>query len=448
MRTLFTIVLAAVVLALPACDSLVEDVDDPIDTASDEALNTADQADFLISGVEGRFASTHDRTGLFTSILSDQFIFGGSGATFPTYQQFDAADINLDNNSVDGSLVQLGEYRFLADNLLERADIIDGLDPEEGGWPGGEADPDRERLLFTAHFHGALARYFWAAFFGRDAQEGGGVISELESPEDPTRGDFIPSAELYQDATQRLEDEALPRAANFLGDGEGYDSRVIHTILARIELFQGNLDAAASYAESGLIEGDAPFQAQYLDRTGGGANFWFNASGPGRVQTVAAPRFFEDEDYLDGDVDNPESARIPLIFNTTFNYFITGEEIEGYRQGRYNERGASIDFATWQENELMLAEIELRQNTGDPLARINDVRASHGLDGLGEATLDVLFTERDKELFTLGYRLVDQRRITEEGIDVDPELHGWHRAPDAWWYLPITLGERNDNPNF
>ncbi|MES3631059.1 MAG: hypothetical protein PPP56_12920 [Longimonas sp.] len=443
MRTLLYTTAVALLLTFAACDTLVEDVDDPINTASDEALNSADQVDFLISGVEGRFASTHDRTGLFTSILSDQFIFGGSGATFPTYRQLDEADINLDNNSVDGSLVQLGEYRFLADELLRRAEAIDGLSPAEGGWPEGEADPARARMFFKAHFHGALARYFWAAFYGRDAQEGGGVISELDSPEDTQRGEFVPSDELYQRATDRLEEEALPRAANFLGEGQGYDSRVIHTILARIALFQGDLDAARSYAESGLSEGDAPFQAQYLDRTGGGANFWFDAGGPGRVQTLAAPRFFNGDDYLNEDLEAAEANRIPVVPN-----FDGDGNLLGHRQGLYNERGAAIDFATWQENELILAEIELREGSGDPLARINAVRASHGLDDLAEATLDVLFTERDKELFTLGYRLVDQRRITEQGIDVDEDLHGWHRDADAWWYLPITLAERNDNPNF
>ncbi len=449
MRTFFFFFFAVIVLLLPACDQLVEDVDDPIDTAADEELNTADQADFLISGVQGRFASTHDRTGLFASMLSDQFIFGGSGATFPTFQQLDAADIVLDNNSVDGSLIQLGEYRFLADDLLRRIDIIDGLSPEEGGWPEGEADPERMRALFNAEFHSGLARYFWATFFGISEQEGGGVISELESPESPDRGDFIPSDEMYAKAVDRLENNALPLAGDYLDGGDSeYDSRVIHTILARIHLFQGNLDAAEEYAENGLQEGDAPFQALFLDRTGDGANQWFDAGGPGRVQTVADTRFFEGEDYLDGDLEAPESARTPLVFNTTFNYFLTGEEIDGYRQGLYNERGAPIDFATWQENELILAEIELRNGTGDPAQRVNDVRASHGLDALADVDLDVLFTERDKELFTQGQRLIDQRRITEEGIDVDEETHGWHRAPDAWWYLPITLGERNDNPNF
>ena len=443
MRTLLTTILTVFVLvALPACDSLVEDVDDPIDSADDELFSSADQVDFLIDGVEGRFASAHDRTAIFAGLLSDQFLFGGSGATFPTFRDLDDGIPTLDNNSVDGSLGQLGEYRFLADDLLRRIDEIDELSPEEGGWVDGEADPARIRTEFNANFHGAVARYFWATFYGDEPRRGGGVISEVESPADrETRGEFIPSEEMFTLAEERFE-AALETADTYLGPGDGYDSRVIHTLLARIALFQGDTQAAATYAENGLEAGDAPFQAEYLDRTGAGANEWFNAGGPGRVQTIADFRFFDGEEYLAGDLESPEAARIPLepVFD-----IVSGDT--GYRQALYNERGSEKNFATWQENELILAEVELR-NGEDATERVNAVRESRGLDPLSDVDLDVLFTERDKEFFTLGFRLVDQRRVTDEQIGgVDEDLHGWHQDENAWWYLPITLGERSDNPN-
>ena len=48
-----------------------------------------------------------------------------------------------------------------------------------------------------------------------------------------------------------------------------------------------------------------------------------------------------------------------------------------------------------------------------------------------------LMLERDKELFTMGLRLPDQRRFD-----------AWHLGADTWQYFPITQSERNGNDNF
>ncbi len=64
------------------------------------------------------------------------------------------------------------------------------------------------------------------------------------------------------------------------------------------------------------------------------------------------------------------------------------------------------------------------------------MRASHGIDPLATADLDVLYEERDKELCFTGIRVVDQRRFDK-----------WHLGPGTWKYFPITQDERNINPN-
>ena len=135
-------------------------------------------------------------------------------------------------------------------------------------------------------------------------------------------------------------------------------------------------------------------------------------------------------DYVQ--LDPAEAARIPL------------EEVVGvdgttiyYRQGFYTDRSSPLPFAKWQENELMLAELDLRDgNSAGALTRINAVRASHGIAPLTAVTMLELMDERDKELFTMGLRLPDQRRM-----DI------WHLGPDTWQYLPITQNERNINTN-
>lgn len=460
MRTLNNLLLSVLLLALLACDSIVDDVQDPIDSVDDPELTDASQIDFLTTGVQARFHNVHDNVSVFSSILSDQFIFGGDiggGATFPTYQQLDVGAPAEDNNSIDGALNHLGQHRYLADNLLERVAEVDELDPENGGFATDADMASREEALFVGNFHGGLARYMWGAYFGRDVQDGGGVISELEEPSDPTRGEFIPSDEMYDLALGKFEE-----AEQYATD---YEIRLMNTIRARIYLIQDDLAAAEDYASDGLEPGDDAFQSQYVDRSGNQQNAWFSDGGPGRTQTVSAPRFFYD--YLAN--DPAEIVRIPVFEAGTENVgsliareagLIPDEEIdedgnyEVYAQALYMDRDAPLDFATWQENELILAEIEYRDgNEGSALDRVNTVRGSHEddgvtLDDLDEIDLDTIFVERDKELFTMGIRLIDQRRADEHQLDVDADQHYWHLDPDdTWRFLRITLQETQDNPN-
>ena len=85
----------------------------------------------------------------------------------------------------------------------------------------------------------------------------------------------------------------------------------------------------------------------------------------------------------------------------------------------------------------MRAELILRGNgSGDALGLVNEVRASHGIVPLTSVDLDVIYTERDKELFVTGNHLVDERRFNK-----------WHLPAGTWEYLPVTERERNGNPN-
>ena len=157
-------------------------------------------------------------------------------------------------------------------------------------------------------------------------------------------------------------------------------------------------------------------------------NYYWSQAGNGRTQWVSDFRF---NDYVLA--DPAEATRVQL---TTI---LGNDEVTTYfYQDLYPERTTSLPFAKWQENELMLAELDLNDgNAASALTRINAVRASHGLSALASADINVLIDERDKELFTMGLRLVDQRR-----------LDLWHLGPDTWWFLPITQNERNINTNF
>lgn len=418
-RLLLSVFLLAFVAL--GCDSFVENVEEPPDNIAEAQLLDASQVPFLIRGVQTRFATTHDNVTLVADLLSDQAEFGQNGdATFPTYRDIDEGDITFDNNSVDGAFNLLGEYRELADQLVTRIEEIDALPADGGGFADG--DPARADAFFTAYLHGGIARYFYAAYFGLEPEVGGGVINK--SP-------LIPSDEMYDLALDRL-DTALQYAST------DYQTRLVNSLKARIHLFKGEYPQAGSLASQGLDQGDEPFQSLHSVQS---SNAWWTQAGLGRLQVVVAERF---RDYIAADED--EIARVPIL---SIGHGIEGEPIAGPLeqdpdvsepfQNLYPEQGSSITLMSWQETDLIEAEVALRTGGSGALALVNGVRESHGLEALASVDLNTIATERDKEMFAEGIRLIDQRRF-------DPSVLDFHLDAGAWQFLPITQQERNDNP--
>lgn len=395
--------LIAAFLLLIACEDYVTDVDPLIDAVENERLDAESQVNFLISGVQTQFAEVQGAISCLSGDLSDELIYSANlqGASFPSFQEIDEGDIQLDNNSVDGVFNNLGELRLFADDLVERTGRINFSD-----------EALKNKALFTGKFYGAIARYFYACYFGLNPEQGGGVIDN---------GPFIPSADLYNQALD-LFTEALTYATD-------NDVKITHTLMARTSMYKGDYAGAAGHAAQGLAEGDAPFQALYSTTWD---NYWWGFAGAGRTQLGADFRFIE---YIKADPN--EANRIVIVPTAALDTTLIAPYNTYYRQDLYPEQTSPMNVATWQENNLMLAELALRgHGSGDALALVNAVRASHGIDPLAAVDLDVIYTERDKELFTTGARLNDQRRFGK-----------WHLPAGKWQYLPITRRERNNNPN-
>lgn len=404
MRTSFKLLgISTLLLLASSCSDFVQNVDSQIDTISDTQLNSQEQVAFVTTGVKTRFATTHDQITLLAGGLSDEEVFDQDvpNATYPQYDQINRGEILFDNNSVDGLYNDLGELRLFADTLVTRVNQIEFT---------SEYEADKTDALFYGNFFGGVARYFFATYFGLEPTQGGGVINN---------GPFIPSSEMYQRAISKLEEANKYATA--------YQKKVIASTEARIYLYDGDYPNAYTAAQAGLENGDAPFQSLHSIESD---NAWYFGGGKGRSQFVADDRFYQ---YTQD--DSLEANRIPLT------------PIEGasgkiwHFQDKYPDRGSPINFISWQENNLMLAELELRVNSDQDAARtlINEVRSSHGLDEYlptDPIDLDVIYLERDKELFTTGARLPDQRRFDR-----------WHLGAGTWQYLPITAQERNNNPN-
>ena len=392
------ILILSVMMIWGACSNFVDEVDPIIDQVENDLLNDESQIPFLSTGIKVRFATTHDQLVVLADGLSDQFIFDQNvpNATFPTFREVDEGVILLDNNSVDGMFFDLGELRFFADDLVSRVNSITFQDAEV-----------KREAEFTGNLYGGIARYFFAAYMGLSENQGGGVIDN---------GPFIPSAEMYNLALEKLQ-EALALA------NPGREARVVNSIIARIHLVTGNTAGALQFAQAGMVSGDAAFQSLH---SGESTNFVWQQAGRGRNQFVLDPRFLA---YVSA--DPLEAVRVP------FEDILGTDGVTVYqRQIKYGNFDVPIDLMSWQENELMLAELELTGNNASALARVNAVRASHGLAALGALDLAGLLVERDKELFLTGARLLDQRRHNL-----------FHLPAGAWQFLPITERERNNNDN-
>lgn len=392
------ITLAVLLMLAGACTDFSNSIDPVINQVPDDRLNDAAQVNFLINGVQVRFATTLAQVMVLASGLSDEFIFDSRvpNATFPTFRDIDQGLITLDNNSVDGAYNPLGELRFFSDDLVRRVGTLSGVDATLA-----------KRANFTGYLYGGIARYLYASYFALTETNGGGVIDN---------GPFIPSAQMYDLALEKLQ-LALTNAP------AAADARLVNSIIARLHLVRGNFAAARTAATAGMVSPDPSLQGKYSTQS---TNFYWQQAGLGRPQYVADPRFLA---YVTA--DPAEKSRISLSP-------ITGGGVTFQRQSKYATESSPLDFMSWQENELMLAELDVRGgNAAAALPRVNAVRASHTLAALTTIDLDGIYIERDKELFVTGVRLLDQRRFGR-----------FHLPAGTWQYLPITDDERNNNPNF
>ncbi len=399
-KSVLTIVLITLSCTLFSCNNYVTNIDPLNNAEEDSQLNTQEQLPFLEKGVETRFANAFGQVDVLSAALSDAFFFDGNvpNATHLAFEEIDKGNIPLDNDAIDPAYKAVGQFRFYADDLIRRTNLISITDTTI-----------KNNALFTGYFYGGYARYLYAAYFGLNQTEGGSPINN---------GPFINSDQMYNLAIERFQE-----SLKFTTDP--YMISCVNSLIARAYLYKGDYTDAATYAANGLIENNAPFYALHGYNQNSG-NFWFLTAGIGRTQFVADYRF---KNYIDKDSIEVSRIKIDTIRGSNNEIY--------YFQVVYSNINSPQKIITWQENNLMRAELILRGfGSGDALFLVNEVRASHEIAPLSSVDLDVIYTERDKELFASGNRLVDERRFNK-----------WHLDAGTWEYLPIPESERNGNPN-
>jgi hypothetical protein len=398
MKKFYNIILLCIVSTVFfSCSDWVDNIDPLVTQTEDKNLQNEKQLPFLINGVETSFAYTTGQLLVCADGLSDAFVFEQSvpNATYPQFDEIDRGEIQLDNSSCDNILAPLGELRFYSDDLVRRTTEISVSSTEL-----------KNRALFTGYFYGGYARYYYGVYFGITPTRGGGTINA---------GPFIPSDQMLEDAIAKFK-AALPYAA------DEAQTRIVNSVIARAYLYKGDYVNAALFAAGGMKQGDTPFLALHNAMQD---NYWWEQAGALRAQFTVDFRF---PDFIKADPNEANRIKLAPV-----------EGVDGvtyYYQVISPEDVSPQVCMSWQENNLMLAELALRGNSaGAPLTLVNEVRASHNIDPLAQVEMSGLIVERDKELLTQGARLPDERRF---GI--------WHLPADRWQYLPITLIERNANP--
>ncbi|MFC1481617.1 hypothetical protein ACFL6E_05170 [Candidatus Neomarinimicrobiota bacterium] len=397
----------SLMMTMFACEDYVTSVDPLIDRVEDGKLNNESEVPFVIVGLDGQFAATHDELMMIADLLSDQLYFSRKikGTSYSSYEEIDNGDIPIDNSSTGGPEVDIGRLRLYADDIVERVDKVDFTDNDL-----------RDEALFKGYLYGGAARYYYATYFGLSENEGGGIIDG---------GSFVPSDDMYDLAIEKFE-EAL------LNTEDAALKRTVNSLIARCYLFQADYTNASAYAEVGMVAGDDPYQAEH--NISDDSNYYYASAGNGRRQAGADARFAA---YLTA--DSTEVDRV-LVRELLDDEKANRRDTETYyTQTKYPVAETGVDLISWQENELMLAELDIRGG-GTGLTNINAVRASHGIPDLASADMSVLIEERDKELCFTGLRLVDQRRF-------DADYNTWHLDAALWRYLPISDEERVTNSN-
>ena len=386
-------------LVFISCKNYVTNVDPLITDVEDSQLNNEAQIPFVANGVEMHFADALARTNVCAAGLSDAFFFDRNvpTATFPDFAGIDQGIIQLSNNRVNEAYNVVGQSRYYADELISRTNSISFSDLTV-----------KNNALFIGYFYGGYARYLYATFFGLTQTQGGSPINN---------GPFINSDEMYDLAIERFKE-----SIKYISDD--LMLRTVNSVIARAYLYKGDYSNAAGYAAQGMVNGDAPFQALHNSIMD---NYWWEQAGALRPQFVADYRF---KSYIDAEPDEANRIKLDSVMGLDKSKMY-------YFQVVYPEDSSPEKIITWQENNLMRAELILRgAGSGDALALVNEVRASHGIAPLTSVDLNVIYTERDKELFASGNRLVDERRFNK-----------WHLGAGTWEYLPVTERERDGNPN-
>jgi starch-binding outer membrane protein, SusD/RagB family len=441
-------VAVGVLAATTACsiDKILK-VEDP-DVATPTSVNSAAALPILLGGAIARFHSAYMGTSNvnessgqigYSGLLADEL---RSSDTFPTRNQVDQRNIQLDNGSNESQFIALAQARSAAQIATTRYLTF---------------GPDEPGLALAFALDG-----YSTILFGEDYCSGV-PFSTLTDAGVPVYGDPLTTTQIFERAVAKFDSALASSAlsdANVAVDTVAAKYKNLALVgKARAQLDLGQFAAAgatAAQVKPGFvfnIEARTTTGAEYngvyiftintqrltaVDREGGNGLDYLSAGRP-LGTTTGDPRVV----YKDAGETGFDNST-PLIL-----------------QEKYTARTTPAVLASYTEAQLIVAEAQLQAGNyaapGGTLAILNTLRATVGLAPLTAAAtqpaqVDQLFRERAFWMYLTAHRLGDLRRLVrqytrgaETVFPTGPFFKGGNYGSDV--NMPVPKVEEN-NPKF
>ncbi len=429
-RRLFLGALVAAV-ASTGCDESIFDVKNP-GRILDDDLNTAQGVASLVTGMSSDFSAGYDDLSFTTARLSDEIV--GSGSYFSTgrYRRglYDSEDSNPYWDEVQRA-------RWVAEAGLIRMRNIEGY----------QFDGNRETA--RAHLFGGLANRWFGENFCQV------IFSEPYDDENPGPGGEIDTGDaMERDAAFRRAITLLDRAIQHAGG----DSDIVNAAEGGLaQVYMGLGDFSSAVAHSAKVPTDFVFAAAYSSNSSREeSQVWRETHARHEISawmtlagTVGA-----------GDPRTPWTDCSAEGSGCPSGNGADGQTIH-VRQEKYPTRDDDIPLVKGTEMRLIEAEAALMAgDLAGAMAKINEMRAHHGLDPLesdgtigsitggdgGGANMtsmsgwDILDRERHLTLWLEGRRLWDLHRWDHPHLDGGGVVYEATVARRASC-MPISLNE-------
>ncbi|MGH7459218.1 MAG: RagB/SusD family nutrient uptake outer membrane protein [Longimicrobiaceae bacterium] len=406
--------LAAVALAAASCDQLL-DVEAPSEIPA-ENLEGPESADLLLGGAIGDFECAFGAYVVLGGVLSDELEDATQTAARWPYDQRDV-DAEDENLYATASCVGLGVYTPLSTARWSAENILGKLE----GWTDAEVEDRTSKIAAAAAYSG-----YSHLLLGEGFCSGVLLDSELEPGGEVSRGQLFAFAE--ERFTRAIE------AAQASGDDEILNTALVGR--ARVRLDQGDESGAAA---------DASLVAEGFERVAtasGASSRRFNRvwaqNRPSVALTSVDPQF---QDLEFGGVPDP---RVPT--EDTGETSPTGVRVVA--QLKYTDVGDPLPIATWDEAQLIIAEVEGGQTAVDIINFFHDRAGLPPFASTDEAEIQAqVQEERKRELFLESHRFHDIERLGQPLIPAPGTPYRNGGEYGSTLCLPLPDDETVNNPN-
>lgn len=412
------VVLALALLGGAGCDAFENllEVDAPSRIPASQ-LESPANAQLLLNGAIGDFECALGSYVVLTGIMGEELVDATQTANRWPYDRREVAPDESRYSTFGctslGVYTPLSTARWAAENVLQRLE----------GWSDAEMPEgmDRTSMIATAAAYSGYAHLLLGEAFCT------GVLLDASL----TPGGEVNRVELFRRAEERFT-RAI-EAARASGNDEILNMALVGRARARLDL-QKNAEAAADarqVAAGFVMEASASTTASRRE------NRVFAENNNSQLVSVGEP-------YRNLTFQGVEDPRVEVV--NTGRTATDGTPI--WTQQKYASLSAPLPIATWDEAQLIIAEIEGGQTAVDI---INMFHARAGLPAFTStdpaAIRQQVVQERSRELFLEGHRLNDVRRLS---LPLSPAPGTTYRNGGVYGTttcLPLPNVERLNNPN-